>query len=151
LCFIFCIYSSKDPFEKHIIGNLTDYFKGSLNITDISINRNNNLVYSENNFNIYINNKHKKLLSKNNSNVFLRKLISEVFCDEIHNDFIKYKGKKLSNIFDFNFKPVFIYSIIYLGLSIILIAIVIYFLKFEQKTYDIGKSLLYYALMYFYL
>ena len=98
ICLCILVHSSnKNPFESHRIGNLSDYFYGEENSTLIRrvsieeqiVNRIRNIS----------SNVEKK-------NFFLRKLVSKSFCSEIYDDFHKYNGTKLSNIFDLNYGKV---------------------------------------------
>ena len=44
-------------------------------------------------------------------NLFSRKLVSESFCSDIYDKFVKYKDSRLSNIFDLNYGKIFNTSI----------------------------------------
>ena len=89
--------SNKNPFDSHRIGNLSNYFYGeetSALIKRISIEE-------------QIFNRRRNISSTiDKKKLFLRKLVSKAFCSEIHDDFQKYKGTKLSNVFDLNYGKV---------------------------------------------
>ena len=102
--------SSKDPFDNHIIGEMSNYF--SENSETYIINT--RITNSNDSFNYsYIEkNKFQKLenISSDiiiNSKPFLkRKLTSGSFCADIQYSFERNKGRKLSYIFDLNYKIV---------------------------------------------
>ena len=107
---ILCNLSKKNPFEKHYIGDLSNYFKDEIN-TSIPITSNEYIIFNNRiNKEELIFNRSENILLNNDikKNIFLRKLVSDSFCSEVHDDFKKYKGKQLSNIFDFN-----LYSILW--------------------------------------
>ena len=111
-------YSSNNPFESHIIGDLNNYFYG--------IEENISLNYFNNKYNsVKIKSffKTKKSFQKNFKNSFLRKLVSQSFCLEIQENFVKFKGTPLANIFDLKFKTIYRMS-----LAIIFIALASYLL-----------------------
>ena len=143
--------SKNNPFEEHFIGNLNNYFNDSE--TNIIFNRTNITKYNNklliNKFSI------KNLLNKSeNSFVDIkikiskyRKLVSESFCFEIRDKFEKYKGKKLSSIFDVNYDIIHLYSIINLIISLILVGSLIIFgifSIFEYNKKNCCKKAIYY-------
>jgi len=120
--------SHKNPFESHYIGNLSNYFYDE--IDDASIKR---IGIEERILNV---NKNISSIT-NNKKLFLRKLVSNSFCLEIYDDFQKYKGTQLSNIFDLKYSKIHNLSIATLVLycvkfffSILLICL----LAFEVKS-----------------
>ena len=98
---ILCGLSSKNPFESHIILDVSYYFYESSNIsTNITSNDNitlNNNASIESKLSVISDH---NILEKNTKK---RKLISESTCSEIRDNFIKYKDSQLSNIFDLNY------------------------------------------------
>ena len=104
---ILCKMSSKNPFESYIIGNLTNYFYVEETYTTLFMN----YTKSNNDKISHINRiKHKLSRGKYNSSVkdlkrknVLRKLVADSFCTQIQDNFVRYKGKKLSTIFDLNY------------------------------------------------
>lgn len=111
-CFIcICILvslSSENPFESHIIGNLTDYFI-DLNYTSYSkINRfDYNVAIFNQSKSPRLLKMYKEMLSEKKSKPkMIRKLVSKSFCLEIQNYFEQFQGQKLSNIFDLNYKRI---------------------------------------------
>jgi len=104
--------SKNDPFEEHTIGNLSKYFK---NVLDQD---NTTLIAKESADNII-----KNVSSGPDDNIEkikIRKLISESFCYEIQDNFIRFKGKKLSSIFDLNYNKIHKISIADLVISCVL-------------------------------
>ena len=95
------ILSSDNPFDKHIIGDLSNYFS-DINTSNISMINNNTSIH--NNFTSII--PENKISKKS----FLRRLVSGSFCLEIRNDFETFKGKKLSNIFDLDYDKIRTFS-----------------------------------------
>ena len=138
--FIYCIITAKDPFENHIIGNLINYYNDEINSTNVVISKhnNNNFIYPY--IKKYILNK-KNISSKNNNTLFLRKLVSDSFCSEIRDNLLKYKGKRLSNIFDLNINITHIYTILYIVISFVLLCLGILFIFFEKKIKDYSTCL----------
>ena len=124
ICVCFLSHISKtNPFENQLIDNLSNYF----NFTD-EINTNNPTINNKYN-NIFINRVNAKnhILNESkaipsdidiNKKLFLRKLVSHSFCSEMYDNFVKYRGTKLSNIFDLNYDKIHKYSIITLFLSL---------------------------------
>lgn len=104
---ILCGLSRKNPFESHTIGDLSKYFvdapKNSTNSTNIITTK---YMNTKNNFRLL--KRYDKLYSKAEiqKKLNLRHLVSRSFCDEIREDFVNFKGKKLSNIFDLNYKKI---------------------------------------------
>ena len=113
--------SKNDPFEKHRIGDLDQYFYHSLNLRN---KRNyNNLLINNNSSKEYLFNETKNfsLNSDKKRKLFLRKLISKSFCIKIIDDFELFKYEKLKNIFDLNYSKIYIYSMLNLLLSCLLL------------------------------
>lgn len=107
--------SSKNPFDSHYIGNMTDYFyfENNTSITtsnDVknSIIFNNKVITGEN---MHIESKKISSGTDNKKKEFLRKLVTKTFCSEIYDDFEKYQGTQLSNIFDLNYEKIHLISI----------------------------------------
>ena len=120
--------SHKNPLESHYIGNLSKYFYNEVNNALIK-----RVAIKEK-----ILNGNKKISSIiDNKKLFLRKLVSKSFCSEIHDDFEKYKGTLLSNIFDLNYGKIHKLSIAILVIycvKIILSLVVGFFLGFGVKN-----------------
>lgn len=110
-CFIcICILvnrSSKNPFENHVIGNLSNYFYGEdISTTEITNHsKSNNSIISQVNITKNILKEGKDISSVENfeRKIILRKLVADSFCSQIHDNFEKYKNRLLSNIFDLNY------------------------------------------------
>ena len=107
--------SSKNPFDSHYIGNMTDYFyfENNTNITTSNEGKysnifNNKVIAGEN---IHIESKKISSGIDIKKKEFLRKLVSKTFCSEIYDDFEKYQGTQLSNIFDLNYEKIHLISI----------------------------------------
>ena len=102
--------SSSNPFRKHFIGNISDYyylnpithapfqnmllnFNETINYLNKSGNipKKNKINFSENNNN------------NNNNNKHLRKLESNSFCTDIFESFVRNKNRRLSYIFELNY------------------------------------------------
>ena len=106
-----CALSSKDPFKSHIIGNITDYFKINLtnsNIVEYMCICNNNITYDhscseekviEGCLNIVSDIVDFKPLSK-------RILVSDSFCTDMQESFIRNQGKQLSYIFNLRYQVI---------------------------------------------
>jgi hypothetical protein len=95
---ILCALSAKNPFETHTIGNLTLYFNDVSENEEFEDDSETINIISE------INNKNiSNEIIDFRKNINLRKLVSNAFCDQIREDFKKYQGKQLSNIFDLNY------------------------------------------------
>ena len=99
--------SSNDPFNTHIIGNLTNYFNYPSNITlffeNISKYNNDTLYNSfneDNKLQECINISPKTIECKDLSK---RKLESKSFCTDMKESFIRNQGRKLSYIFYLNY------------------------------------------------
>ena len=146
--------SRKNPFEKHIIGDLTNYFNDEINTIDI------NPISNETkyNYSISIHDKNKNSFNESSDNfsddddfkVFgkLRKLVSESFCLEIRENFEKFKGKKLSTIFDLKYSKVHGLSIAEMVICCVIIFVTLIggFTK-SNETCFIITSLIYLLLM----
>ena len=102
---ILCHTSKKNPLENHIIGNLSNYFYEVPISNDIKYNNslNNRLSTRE-----YLLNVSKNMYSDPDikNKLILRKLVSQSDCLEIGDKFERFIGKKLSNIFDFNYNKI---------------------------------------------
>ena len=150
-CFIcicvLCGLSAKNPFKNHIIGDLSNYF------TDVNNNTNSNLNTLKN---LSINhikeikgklfNKYKKLSQEKviKRKAFLRQLVSKSFCSGIRDNFIEFKGQKLSNIFELNYEKILHLSIPNLVVSCVLLAIILLFSAFLDKIDKWNKSVIKY-------
>lgn len=89
--------SHKNPFESHYIGNLSNYFYDEVNNALIKrVNIEKQILNGSKNI--------SSILFK--KKLFLRKLVSKSFCSEIYDDFQKYNGTKLSNIFDLKYSKI---------------------------------------------
>jgi len=115
--------SKKNPFESHIIGNLENYFY--IEDTNKIVN---NLLINKISTEEHIRYKNKiidpNLKIKNET--FLRKLISKSTCLEIRENFEKFRGTKLSNIFDLNYSKVHAFSIATLILTLVFFVLIIF-------------------------
>ena len=122
-CFIcICIiikFSKTNPFEKHIIDNINIYFNS--NTTDVNTNI--------------------SLYNYDNKKIFLRYLVSDSLCSSILNDFVKYKGSKLSCIFDLNYEKIYKVSLINLIFTAILIFIFVLIFIFNTICKRCNKYL----------
>lgn len=120
VCFLSHL-SKKNPFENQLIGELSNYFNDEINIDNLTMNNNynNNIFINRINAKNHILNGSKTIpLDRDiNKKLFLRKLVSLSFCSEMYDNFKKYRGTKLSNIFDLNYDNIHKYSIITLFLS----------------------------------
>ena len=132
-CFIcICIiikFSKTNPFEKHIIDNINFYFYS--NTTDVNKN------ISSYNF--------------DNKKLFLRHLVSDSLCSSILNDFVKYKGSKLSCIFDLNYEKIYKVSLINLIFTAILIFIFIFIFVYDAKCKRCSKYLANFFCLFIYI
>ena len=126
VCVCIIVDSTKsNPFEKHIIGNLTDYFfnieniSTSVNVTNSTKSNNSILIPNKKINNIFQEEfediKKKKFIGK------LRKLVSDSFCLEIQENFEKFKGKRLSSIFDLKYNTVHKFAIGEMVISCVII------------------------------
>ena len=72
----------------------------------------------------------------NKNKLFLRKLVSKSFCSEISDDFEKYRGTKLSNIFDLYYDKIHKISIgtFYLSYFFVFFYPILLFFKIFNKT-----------------
>ena len=109
---IICGLSRKNPFETHSIGNLDLYFNDVVNTSNTTNLIQNNTIYKN-----LIDKRLIKMLPKNrykknylekivNRKILLRQLVSTSFCLDIRDDFEKFKGSKLSSIFDLNYTKI---------------------------------------------
>ena len=102
--------SSDNPFDNHIIGNLSNYFydveNNSSIINSISFNKNEQKNTTSSGY--LLNNTQKIIFSEHfiEKKTNLRKLVAGSFCSEIRGYFDEFKGKKLSNIFDLNYDAI---------------------------------------------
>ena len=128
---ILCGLSSKNPFESHVIANLSNYFYDEENTTTLIANKRKYNNVSIINFTTedYTLNESKNISSDKDikKNLFSRKLVSESFCSDIYDKFVKYKDSRLSNIFDLNYGKIFNTSIANLVISCLLLVCVIIF------------------------
>ena len=146
---ILCHISSKNPFKNHIITDLYNYF------TIIEENNNGNLILQKienintNYSQIRIREEQDKYNinysseNKMNQKIFLRHLVSRLFCTEIKDYFIKFKGRKLSDIFDLNYEKVHKLSIVILVSSCTMFGVLIAFIiiiNIIKKKLDENKS-----------
>ena len=122
-CFIcVCILvktCKNNPFKNHIIGDLNLYFKGGSNTY-------NKFLIKKNTKEDHIFNEGKNISSESDDikrKLLLRKLVSTSFCLEIFGDFKIFKGKNLENIFNLNYNKIFVYSLVTLLFSCLLIVI----------------------------
>ena len=99
ICILVHLCFKTTLFKNHTIGDLNNYFN---NIESSSILNNN--TFNENN-NITLNNYQER-------RHYLRNLVSNRFCKEIRDSLIKFKGSKLSDIFDFNLEKIRLFSLI---------------------------------------
>lgn len=127
--------SFKSPFKNHIIGDLSYYFN---DVEESPAKINNKFIENDNVFTKnYINKKSKS---------FLRHLVSKALCLEIRNNFIEFKGSKLSEIFDFNLDRVNLFSVINLVISSLLFLFVLIWLfitiiaLYEENKIDSNKN-----------
>lgn len=115
--FNFCIsislayHTSDSPFKNHIIGNISNYYYSLQNINtsfeNLPKNNNYTLNYYNKRKNIF--QKGFKEITSNNINhrqLFSRKLKSGSFCSDIYESFVKNKNKRLSYIFELNYKTI---------------------------------------------
>ena len=129
ICIIISL-SSKDPFQSYYIGNLTNYFNIPLNDTS-------------SNESLYNIKKLEYLYKKDNSSLnqyFLkRKLKSHSFCGDMKEIFARNIGRKLSYVFNLNYKVIRRLSIAILVVSlsyIVLYIIIIIFNGLQENTRD---------------
>ena len=129
-----CSLSSKDPFKSHVIGDLNQYFYGEENTSSLIINDTQ---------------KHKLLtlgfkdipLESPNKNIYLRKLVSNSFCLDIQDKFVKYYDNKLSNIFDLNYDKIRKISISNMVISLVLfICIIIAGIIIKRNIDNLGTA-----------
>lgn len=127
---ILCALSAKNPFETHTIGNLTLYFNDVSENEEFEDDSETINIISE------INNKNiSNEIIDFRKNINLRKLVSNAFCDQIREDFKKYQGKQLSNIFDLNYGKIRGISISVVIITSVLIFCFIIFVIFQKFLY----------------
>lgn len=98
--------SKNNPFETHIIGNLTDYFYYEVPISE-DIKYNNSLNNSICKKELLLNeSKNTYMILEIKKKLLIRRLVSQSDCLEIYDKFERFKGSKLSNIFDFNYNKI---------------------------------------------
>ncbi len=111
--------SSKEPFKSHIIGDINNYFYESSISTDkqcICSNFTFNHTCTEEELNQGCEDISLDKLKINRS--FLRKLVSDSFCDDMHDSFVRNKDKKISYLFDLNYGLIRKFSITLLVLTL---------------------------------
>lgn len=121
---ILCGLSAKNPFENHIIGDLSTYFTDVKNIT--------NNILSGPKFKV-ANKRNLSLGNDMEKKIFLRQLVPKSLCFEYRNYFIEFKGAKLANIFDLNYGKILAISIANLVVTLVFIACCIYLFCCEKK------------------
>jgi len=130
---IICSLSRKNPFDTHSIRNLDLYFNDVVNTSNTT-----NLIQDDNINKNLINKRLIKMLPKNrykkinlekiaNKKILLRQLVSTSFCLDIREDFEKFKGYKLSSVFDLNYTKIKNISIANLVCSCVVLLFVIVF------------------------
>jgi len=109
---IICGLSRKNPFEYHSIKNLDIYFNDVVNNSNTKNFLPNDSIY-KNLINKHLikmlpKNRYKKIYSEKiqKRKILLRQLVSTSFCLDIRDDFEKFKGSKLSSIFDLNYTKI---------------------------------------------
>ncbi len=138
--------SSENPFDNHIIGNLSNYFydveNNSSIIDSISFNKNGQKNTTSSGY--LLNNTQKIIFSEHfiEKKTNLRNLVAGSFCSEIRGYFDEFKGKKLSNIFDLNYdairKLTVAIVVVYCACDVITIAALIFdYLHYNDKNYKI--------------
>ena len=124
---ILCHISSKNPFKNHIIGDISNYFINIKENTDETPILDSNQIIVSNSDQVrrrYISNDNDTNLhseNKVNNKIFLRHLVSRLFCTEMQDYFIRFNGRKLSDIFDLNYEKIHKLSIAILVVSSIMI------------------------------
>ena len=114
--------SSKNPFKSHIIGDIDSYFYSFSNST--FEDDNSTLNHSDTKENIT----HDKKIYQNFTNyknLNLRRLVSDSFCTDIRESFVRNKMKRLSYIFDLNYEEIRGISIALLVIHLAFIPLVI--------------------------
>ena len=128
--------SSKDPFESHFIRDINNYFNNIQNQSLYNIKMLDELYKPENPFQNDLNE------STDNSTykyIFKRKLESNSFCEDMRESFTRNEGKKLSYIFDVNYKIIRRLAISLLAVTctyvmlIIIIILIQTFLNYIKK------------------
>ena len=99
--------SSSNPFRKHFIDNISDYYYLNL-IThapfqNMLLDFNETINYLNKSGNIPKKNKINFSENNNNNNKHLRKLESNSFCTDIFESFVRNKNRRLSYIFELNY------------------------------------------------
>ena len=124
---ILCHISSKNPFKNHIIGDISNYFINIKENTDETPILDSNQIIVSNSDQVrrrYISNDNDTNLhseNKVNNKIFLRHLVSRLFCTKMQDYFIRFNGRKLSDIFDLNYEKIHKLSIATLVVSSIMI------------------------------
>ena len=100
---ILCHISSKNPFKNHIIGDISNYFNIIEEKTDETPILDNQIIGSnlDKARRRYISNENDTNIApenKVNNKIFLRHLVSRLFCTEMQDYFIRFNGRKLSDI-----------------------------------------------------
>ena len=139
---ILCSLSSKNPLEKHIIGDISNYFKEDEISTPITNGSQNvNITFEPNRIKENIPNDYKNISLEKDSirTIIVRKLTSEVLCSEIYEYFVKFKGKTLNSIFDLNYDKIHKISIAILVMSCVIVFIfiiaLIYIIRKQGKCF----------------
>ncbi len=124
---ILCHISSKNPFKNHIIGDISNYFYIIEEKTDETPILDSNQIIGSNLDKArrrYISNENDTNIAPENkvsNKIFLRHLVSRLFCTEMQDYFIRFNGRKLSDIFDLNYEKIHKLSIAILVVSSIMI------------------------------
>ena len=136
---ILCHISSKNPFKNHIIGDISNYFINIKENTDETPILDSNQIIVSNSDQVrrrYISNDNDTNLhseNKVNNKIFLRHLVSRLFCTEMQDYFVRFNGRKLSDIFDLNYEKIHKLSIATLVVSSIMIFFYILICSFQKK------------------
>ena len=136
---ILCHISSKNPFKNHIIGDISNYFNIIEEKTDETPILDSNQIIGSNLDKArrrYISNENDTNIAPENkvsNKIFLRHLVSRLFCTEMQDYFIRFNGRKLSDIFDLNYEKIHKLSIATLVVSSIMIFFYILICAFEKK------------------
>lgn len=138
---VLCSISRKNPFESHYIGNLTDYFINEENditpLTNYSSSDNLALIKITKKGYRLNDSEHISSVQNVETKPTVRRLSSDAFCSEMLDYFKKYKGRKLSSIFDLKYDKIFHISIANLVISCFLLIVSIgnicYILNYSYK------------------
>lgn len=103
--------STKNPFKNHYIGDLSNYFNGVENNNNTT--NNNTLKIS-----LFYEYKNSSISYSGIRGLKLRNLQSKLFCSEMLDNFKKFQGSKLEDLFDFRLGKIKLLSIISLVLEI---------------------------------